>query len=123
MMALMFNKSRNMISIHRVKFISKLSVATQIKNLDLFTQDSRMYELQEASLEKYNITFDILEYHLKSILKNFPKVYQDIFISCFGLFNNQPLTLKEISKKYNVTMKNIYLIVCDIIDKLSKSVP
>lgn len=44
MMALMFNKSRNMISIHRVKFISKLSVATQIKNLDLFTQDSRMYE-------------------------------------------------------------------------------
>ena len=59
MMALMFNKSRNMISIHRVKFISKLSVATQIKNLDLFMQDSRMYELQEASLEKYNITFDI----------------------------------------------------------------
>ena len=123
MMAIMFNKSRNMISIHRVKFISKLSVATQIKNLDLFTQDSRMYELQEASLEKYNITFDILEYHLKSILKNFPKVYQDIFISCFGLFNNQPLILKEISKKYNVTMKNIYLIECDIIDKLSKSVP
>ena len=123
MMALMFNKSRNMISIHRVKFISKLSVATQIKNLDLFTQDSRMYELQEASLEKYNITFDILEYHLKSILKNFPKVYQDIFISCFGLFNNQPLILKEISKKYNVTMKNIYLIECNITDKLSKSVP
>ena len=123
MMALMFNKSRNMISIHRVKFISKLSVATQIKNLDLFTQDSRMYELQEASLEKYNITFDILEYHLKSILKNFQKVYQDIFISCFGFFNNQPLTLKEISKKYNVTMKNIYLIECNITDKLSKSVP
>ena len=123
MMALMFNKSRNMISIHRVKFISKLSVATQIKNLDLFTQDSRMYELQEASLEKYNITFDILEYHLKSILKNFPKVYQDIFISCFGFFNNQPLILKEISKKYNVTMKNIYLIECNITDKLSKSVP
>ena len=119
----MFNKSRNMISIHRVKFISKLSVATQIKNLDLFTQDSRMYELQEASLEKYNITFDILEYHLKSILKNFQKVYQDIFISCFGFFNNQPLTLKEISKKYNVTMKNIYLIECNITDKLSKSVP
>ena len=122
-MALMFNKSRNMISIYRVKFISKLSVATQIKNLDLFTQDSRMYELQEASLEKYNITFDILEYHLKSILKNFQKVYQDIFISCFGFFNNQPLTLKEISKKYNVTMKNIYLIECNITDKLSKSVP
>ena len=78
----------------------------------------------ERAFEKFcqQIDFKINDYLIDSKINNV--VIDRKNISKIDDSNdNQPLTLKEISKKYNVTMKNIYLIECNITDKLSKSVP